>query len=318
MSLPTPAGDLAAANEPIVSVIIPSHNSSEYLENAIRSVLDNHGIASEIIVVDDGSSDDTERVLAALPEHVRVIRQERGGAYRARNLGCSMAAGRWLAFLDADDDWRPDKLVNQLAVADRSGAGLVYTNRINFGDGSRYSELQSDAVHLPEGDVFEQLLLGNFITLSSVLMRRDWFERLGGFDISGWGVRDWDLWLRYAEAGGRVALCPEPLTRYRVHRGQMSGDLRARARDRDAVLRRALSLPRGRSVPALVVRRAFANAWEVGAWQAEETDPLLAIWWYLKTASYWPWSMRPFRGIARVVVGRLADAMRLLKTRREG
>ena len=77
-------------------------------------------------------------------------------------------------------------------------AGLIYTDRLNFGDVSRVKELQSDSVTLSEGDVFEPLLLGNFITLSSVLMRKSWFEKLGGFATEQRGVQDWDMWLRYS------------------------------------------------------------------------------------------------------------------------
>jgi hypothetical protein len=200
------------AEKPLVTVIIPSFNGAAYIGQALRSALDSPGVPLEIIVVDDGSTDDTFKVLEGFDTRVRLVRQERGGPYRARNHAARLARGDWLAFLDADDDWLPGKLAAQVRLA-ASGPDLVYTDRLNFGDLSRVKERQSDSVTLHEGDIFEPLLLGNFITLSSVLMRKSAFEKLGGFAIERRGVQDWDMWLRYSSDGGRVGLCREPLTR---------------------------------------------------------------------------------------------------------
>ncbi|HVW70813.1 MAG TPA: glycosyltransferase family A protein, partial [Steroidobacteraceae bacterium] len=210
---------------PRVTVIIPTFNAAQYVEHAVESALASRGVPVEVIVVDDGSVDDTWRLLERFdPARVRRLRQDHGGPYRARNLAAREARGEWLAFLDADDDWEPGKLASQLRLADER-TSLVYTDRLNFGDLARLSERQSDGVRLWDGDIFEPLLLGNFITLSSVLMRKSAFERLGGFEVERRGVQDWDLWLRYAADGGWVGLCREPLTRYRLHAGQMSNDL---------------------------------------------------------------------------------------------
>lgn len=288
---------------PAVSVIIPTFNAAAYVGQAISSALASQEVVVEVIVVDDGSDDYTWQVLEGYGAAVRKTRQDRGGPYRARNLGAELARADWLAFLDADDDWRPDKLAKQLALADEQ-TGLIYTDRLNFGDYTRFKERQSDSVALWEGDVFEPLLLGNFISLSSVLMRKSWFEKLGGFAVERRGVQDWDLWLRYAAEGGRVKLCREPLTRYRIHPGQMSHDLDQRAADREAVLRRALALPRGRQVSPRVVRQAFASLWEVAAWHAAVGRRWQAIGCYLRSASYWPWNFRVYKGILKCCLGR--------------
>lgn len=289
---------------PTVSVIIPALNAEAYIGQAVASALASQGVAVEVIVIDDGSDDGTWQVLEGFDARVRKVRQSRGGPYRARNLGAQLARGEWLAFLDADDDWRPDKLARQLAAADDQ-TGLVYTDRLNFGDCARVKELQSDSVTLWDGDVFEPLLQGNFITLSSVLMRKSWFDKLGGFSVTQRGVGDWDLWLRYAAAGGRVKLCREPLTRYRIHPGQMSGELDERAADREAVLRRALASPRAQRVSRRVVRQAFASLWEIAAWQAAVNRRWRAIGCYLRSASYWPWNGRVYKGIVKCCLGRI-------------
>lgn len=288
---------------PTVSVIIPTFNAGAYIVQAISSVLASRDVSIEVIVIDDQSTDDTWKILEGFGDSVQKIRQEKGGPYKARNLGARLARGEWLAFLDADDEWIPGKLAKQLSIADYN-TGLIYTDRYNFGDCSHVKELQSDSVKLWEGDVFEPLLLDNFITLSSVLMKKNWFEQLGGFSEQQVGVQDWDLWLRYAGAGGIVKLFPEPLTRYRIHSEQMSQNLDVRAAERLAVVQRALLSPRGQQVSKRVIRKALANIWEIGASQAAQTQPTKAIAWYIRAAYHWPWNLRLYKGIVKCYVGR--------------
>jgi glycosyltransferase involved in cell wall biosynthesis len=296
-----------STSAPTVSVIIPSYNAASYISQAVESALSQKDgekdVPVEVIVVDDGSTDDTLRVLEGFGPRVRVAKQSRGGPYRARNLGAEMARGEWLALLDADDDWMPGKLASQLALAD-SETDFVYTDRFNFGDYGRTTERQSDSVKLWEGDVFEPLLMGNFITLSSVLMRKRAFERLGGFNTARRGVQDWDMWLRYAGSGGTVRLCREPLTRYRFHAEQMTNDLDQRAADRESVLRAALESERGRKLPSATTRRALANVWSLAGWHAVERDRAKAVSCYVKAATYWPWNVGTYKNIVKACIGR--------------
>jgi len=293
----------SASTTPTVSVIIPSYNAANYIGQAVESALSQEGANVDVIVIDDGSTDDTLSVLGQFGSKIRVAKQTRGGPYRARNLGASMATGEWIALLDADDDWLPGKLAAQLALGD-SATDLVYTDRFNFGEYGRTTERQSDSVKLWEGDVFEPLLMGNFITLSSVLMRKSAFDRLGGFNTARRGVQDWDMWLRYAGAHGRVRLCREPLTRYRFHSEQMTNDLDQRAADRESVLRAALESERGRQLPSSTVRRAFANVWSLAGWHAVESDRRKALGCYVKAASYWPWSGTTYKNMVKACLGR--------------
>jgi glycosyltransferase involved in cell wall biosynthesis len=289
-------------NGPTISVIIPAYNAAGYIGQAVSSALASQGVAFEVLVIDDQSTDDTWRILEGFGDAISKVRIPKGGPYKARNHGARLARGEWLAFLDADDEWAPDKLVKQLAAADEQ-TGLVYTDRFNIGDCSRVKARQSDSVRLSEGDVFEPLLLGNFITLSSVLMRKSWFDRLGGFSETAIGVQDWDLWLRFAAEGGIVKLLREPLTRYRLHADQMSHSQDTRAAEREAVVLRALHSPRGQRVSWTLARQARASVWEIGAWQ---TAPFLrwkAIKWYARAAYYWPWNLRLYKGIVKCCLG---------------
>jgi glycosyltransferase involved in cell wall biosynthesis len=285
-----------------VSVVIPCYNGAAYVGNAVRSALDQTDVSVEVIVIDDGSTDATWTVLEGFGDQIRKVRQANGGPVRARNLGAHLARGTWLAFLDADDEWRSDKLARQLARTSDEVA-LVYTDRVNFGDCERVNERLSDCMTLWEGDIFELLLLGNVITTSSVIMRRDWFERLGGFTEGFCGVEDWDLWLRYTGSGGKIGVCVEPLTRYRWHPGSVSTNHERMCRERLEVLERALALPRARGVKRSVVRRAYASALTASAWYAAPRRPWKALTWYARACLHWPYNNAVYRQMVKTVLG---------------
>src|SRR5689334_4499243 len=118
---------------PTVSVIIPTYNAAAYASRAISSALMSRNVNCEVIVIDDQSTDNTWQVLEGFGDAIQKLAQTKGGAYQARNLGAQLARGKWLAFLDADDEWLPNKLEVQLTRAGENTA-LVYTNCRNIGD----------------------------------------------------------------------------------------------------------------------------------------------------------------------------------------
>ncbi|MBO1075468.1 glycosyltransferase family 2 protein [Roseomonas marmotae] len=198
-----------------MSVVIPAFNSANTLGRTIRSVLSQTVPPLEIIVVDDGSADDTAAVAAAFGPCVRVIRKLNGGPASARNLGVSHARGRWIAFLDADDQWGPAKLERQLPYTIPDDVGLVHT-------------LIDDRADVPEVLDFDLLWRRNWIANSTVLIRRDVFLALGGFDEAREliSVEDYNLWVRLAASGWKIVLCPEILTDYTRGVGISSNMLR--------------------------------------------------------------------------------------------
>ena len=202
-----------------ISVVIPAYNAAPFIAMTVRSALQQTYQDLEVIVVDDGSSDGTAACLEEFGDRIRVIRQANAGVARARNAGVALATGSWIAFLDADDLWLPNKLELQMAS---TTAPLSYTNRFNIGARGGLPVVQSDSTPMREGDVFMPLLLeGNFITNSSVLIRRDVFEASGGFESSVSPAEDWDLWLRLAVSGGHARLVTQILGRYRVQPSSM-------------------------------------------------------------------------------------------------
>lgn len=191
-------------NGPAVSVIIPAYNAGKTIALTIDSILAQSQPPLEVLVVDDGSIDDTAAIAEAYPEPVRVIRKPNGGPASARNLGARLAKGEWLAFLDSDDLWLPRKLERQLALADDPKTAIVHCPAVD----STY--------HVPDYLDFDALWRQNLIINSSVLMRRAAFEKLEGFDedralIS---VEDYNMWLRVAAAGWQIRTCQQKLVRY--------------------------------------------------------------------------------------------------------
>jgi len=168
----------------VISVVIPSYNSAGCLAGAIKSVLDQTRPADEIIVVDDGSKDNTGEVCGRFAGKVRYVRQENAGASTARNTGIAAARGDWLAFLDADDLWDPKKLESQLAALARHPeadfaltAALVWSPTEQSYQESRYDgSLDPDVLR-------RELLIRNIFTglCSSILVRRSVLEGVGGF-----------------------------------------------------------------------------------------------------------------------------------------
>lgn len=289
-----------------VSVIVPAFNAAPYLKETLDSVFAQTRVPAEVIVVDDGSTDNTCEIARSYGPRVRLLQRHQGGAAAARNLGASQSSGEWLAFLDADDVWVPTKLERQLALVDEA-TGLVYCDRMNIGVTDGLPERQSDIQPLFDGDVFVDLLIkGNVITTSGVLLRADIFRELGGFDHDArlLPAEDWDLWLRVA-ARYRVRACRETLIRYRLHSEGASRRFDRMMEARRLVVSRALESPRGRALPTLLKRRIWSETWRTNGWDATRHGALKqSLAAYLRAMYYWPFQPITYTGIAKAILGR--------------
>jgi glycosyltransferase involved in cell wall biosynthesis len=223
-----PASDEGAIGSlMLVSVIIPTHNRSRWLRLTLRTVLWQKHVDLEAIVVDDASTDETPEAIAAFADsRVRVLRHDRsGGVARSRNHGAEEARGEWIAFLDDDDLWAPDKLSRQLIAAAASDRQWAYTGSVNIDEHLRVT---SGVRPLPPHEVARSIFRRNTIPGggSNVAIRRDLFLRAGPFDVRHRNTEDWDLWIRLAEAG-MPAWVPEPLMAKRIHASNASLDIAA-------------------------------------------------------------------------------------------
>jgi len=207
------APESALRGNPLVSAVIPTYNRGHMIERAVASVLAQTYQPIEILVVDDGSTDDTaERVARLGVPTLRYCRSDVNiGASAARNLGISEARGELIAFLDVDDEWLPDKTASQVArFADAPDTlGVVYC-------GIREVSAEwppMDRVPQHRGDLFETLRVVNVLRTSGVMVRRRVFDEVGGFDCALAARHDWDLWLRIARRY-RFDYIPDIAVRY--------------------------------------------------------------------------------------------------------
>ena len=204
----------------VLGVVVPAWNAAGYIGEAIESILAQSAPVETIVVVDDGSDDETAAI-AECYERVRVVRQERAGAGAARNRGVAACDEPVLAFLDADDVWLPDKLHRQLPRLSEPGVDAVFGLVENF-----VSPDKADAL---AGLRFEHRALAGFVP-SALVVSRDVWERVGPFSTGG-ALTDWvDWYLRLVDSGAGVAVVDEVVARRRIHGdNQTMRDSEARA-----------------------------------------------------------------------------------------
>ncbi|MDX1615873.1 MAG: glycosyltransferase [Candidatus Promineifilaceae bacterium] len=206
---------------PKVSVIIPSYNHAAHLRPCVDSVLAQSYPHCEIVVVDDGSTDESVAILQSYGNAIRLIRQQNQGTQAARNRAIRASSGDYLALLDSDDAWLPDKLARQMAAFQcNPEAGLVYSLAYRVGEDDTEAKPDSRLLGRPLADdrrlAFRQLVTANRIPALTAVFPRACIDAYGYFDETLLGAGDWDMWLRIALH--RPIVCvPEPLALYRQH-----------------------------------------------------------------------------------------------------
>ncbi len=209
-------------SHPLVSVIIPAHNRAQMLRQAVDSVLEQDYPRTEILVIDDGSADETPIVLADYEGRIRFFRQENTGVSAARNLGIRASRGELIAFLDSDDYWLPGKLAIQADWFLRHPEAMIcQTEEIWIRNGRRVNPRLKHRKRA--GDIFIESLSLCLVSPSAVMLRRSLLDETGLFDTDLPACEDYDLWLRVSSRY-RVGLIEKPLL---VRRGGHADQLSA-------------------------------------------------------------------------------------------
>lgn len=189
---------------PTVSVIIPTYNRAHLVGRAIQSVLNQTYQDFEIIVIDDGSTDNTEDIIREFQKtdkRIKYIKHEKNkGGSAARNTGIKAARGEYIAFQDSDDEWLPEKLEKQMRVFENAHpeVGVVYTGFLRI-ENDKENYIPSSWVIKKEGNIHNELLKGNFVTTQSIVARKECFEKAGIFDESLPRLQDWELVIRLSK-----------------------------------------------------------------------------------------------------------------------
>lgn len=268
-----------------VSVVIPTYNYAQFVTEAIDSVLAQSVPVHEIIVVDDGSTDDTRSQVAAYEDRVRYIFQRNQGLSAARNTGLSAAQGDAFALLDSDDAFHPRKLEFQIAALHANPEVVLIGTGLFSDPGARWPKVESPRL--------TEIPLTQFVTQtrfcpSSALFRRELWEQVGEFDRSLSGSADRDYWIRSAVLG-RVCRLEAPLTFYRKHPAAMSGNAELMIAHERAVLDKAFAMSELRN-RSWLMRRAYGMA-ALSAANMRLHDarrPRLAANAYLHSFVHWP------------------------------
>lgn len=227
---------------PKVDIIIPAYNQGHYLKASVESALRQTWSNLEVIIVDDGSTDNTATVAQSFAdERVTYIYQENAGLSAARNTGINHATGDYISFLDSDDLFFPNKislLLNQFEEQPELGfcAGTaVLIDDVGEPIGKTYG------LGMPKKPA--EWLLGNRIHVGSVLVKREWINQVGLFDETLRACEDWDMWVRLSVAGCQMGWIPDEVSKYRVHGEQMTRDTLRMKKAMFAVLDKTLSAP---------------------------------------------------------------------------
>jgi glycosyltransferase involved in cell wall biosynthesis len=250
---------------PEISVVIPAYNAAKTLRETLDSVLAQTFGDFEVIVVDDGSKDDTAAVASATSDpRVRVISIPNGGVSRARNLGIAESGGALIAFLDADDLWQPTKLERQVALLNaRPEVGICVTGADKIDSSSR--PIAAMPMFEQSDDYTRDLLLYSNIAgcTCSGVVRRDVIDAIGGFEPELQYCEDWNLWLRLSLRTS-FGVLPEPLVCVRIHEGNTSGNPYLLERDTFLVLDSFFAMPDAAAY-AQMRARVYGTHWMVCA-----------------------------------------------------
>lgn len=217
------------ANQPLVSIVTPTYNREDFLGEAIQSVIDQTYGQFELIIVDDGSTDESEALVerfALNDPRIRYFKQHNQGQSVARNRGIKESQGEFICFLDSDNKWFPDKLEASVkAFYDEPSVDIVYGDNVTISETG--AEIDRSNMPRHSGLITERLLADNFISMNTTMVRKHCFDKLGAFNERDRLAEDYELWLRFSTEF-RFLYIPHYFGYYRVMDNQISTDKEAR------------------------------------------------------------------------------------------
>jgi glycosyltransferase involved in cell wall biosynthesis len=291
-------------SQPLISVVVTCYNYGRYLKGCLDSILAQTYKNIEILVIDDGSTDNTAEVIKPFTElpNLRYIHQSNAGQARAKNVGIKNSIGDFVAFLDADDCWCPEKLEKQMTCFDNPNVGVVYCRAryLDENNDEYLYEMTSTYLQPRRGSVTQWLVYDNFVQFSSSVVRKECFDKFGTFDESLKMGIDWDLWLRISTYY-EFDYVDERLFYYRMgHSGQMSKNISERHRCSDRIMSKFISFfPDAVSNTCLI--RIMAYTYCNRAAEILDIDKKQSYLMYLKAIAQYPFWTPAYKGILKNV-----------------
>ena len=287
--------------DPLVSIITPTYNRADFIEETVKSVLGQTVEDFEFLIVDDGSDDNTKAVLEPYltDERISYFYQKNQGQSVARNLGLANSRGRFICFLDSDNAWLPDKLKRQISVMQKNpDVDIVYGDGIIIDEQSQ--EVSRNNIRRYSGHIAPQMLKDNCVSMNTAMARRRCFEELGGMSGKRRVADDYDLWLRFS-AKYKFLYVPEYFAKYRVMEDQISSDKRRRLETNERIIHDFLQeFPD--AVTARQAREGLAAFYARKArYYATVPDRKTAFESIFRSLMYQPLGQVPWRAFVRVL-----------------
>jgi glycosyltransferase involved in cell wall biosynthesis len=304
-------------NAPLVSVLLPTRNRDSLLSRAIASVLSQTYPNFELIVVDDGSTDETETVVKGFSdERIRYVYQDHRGAAAAENLGTRLARGSFIAFIDDDDEWLCEKLEKQMErfALEGEDTAVVYTAAQFFKNGKHRFYGPPQSILVKNGSIYREILnRTTYVPLVCAVVRRECLEEVGGFDETMPTSNDYDLWIRLSSRY-RFQYLPEPLVHVHYTAGSMSTTPTNTIVARKLLLekhRRVFAKPEGRGIGAFFY-------WQIGYLLLLQGERREGRRYLFLAARHAPWKLSYTVGALLSLFGRGMLFNRLLQTTVDG
>lgn len=293
---------------PRISIMIPTYNCGRFLGRAIDTALAQSYTDFEILVIDDGSTDNTRDVVARYGNKVRYFHQPNRGLSSARNLALSRATGEFVAYLDADDMWYPQKLEAQIAFLDaHKECGLVHSEVSVIDEDDKILHLrfnQETGRSFPHGYCLIDLLRRCHIQILTVLERRECLDRAGIFDERLAIAQDYHHWIKVALQGFAIGYLPEPLGKYRWRRGSLMSSQRRLLGDFTKIYEilqneHRLEETHGVEIQRLVASQLYANQRQLAYLERLEcsgTEARRRLWHLVRQ---WPFRLELYIDLAK-------------------
>jgi glycosyltransferase involved in cell wall biosynthesis len=258
IAAPPPDGPIAGAPRPTISVVVTAYQSADTIGEAIASAIGQTAPPHEVVVCDDGSTDDLDAALAPFLDRIVLVRKENGGEGSAKNAAARVATGEFVSILDADDVYLPARLAALAELAEaRPDLDILTTDAILEVGGRPIRRVYGEDWTFEVGNQRRAILERNFIFGHAAVRRRRLLDA-GGFDETIRFTTDWECWIRLILSGSRAGAVLEPLSRYRVREESLSSDRASMTAGRIQSLRKGLAHPALREDERVVARRTLA------------------------------------------------------------